>query len=284
MIKRLVKIFSVLLILALIVAGFFTYGMYVSVKQVQTNYQTITSPKIPEDLNNTRIAYISDFKLNEYMNFERLSGMFDQLKKTGCDVLIFGGDIFYDANKTPVNEEMSQKMIDLLKSVEAPLGKYAVLGEDDQLNEEVRNSVQNILYQANFEILNNSGIRIRNKTTSSINLIGINSISPNNEQAFSTMNNDEFTILLSHYPDMLDDKEVQSAKVDVAFAGHSLGGQIYVPLIGGVLKLDGANSYYRGKYTVGETALYVSNGLGTQTMDMRILTPPQISMYRLSSK
>ena len=47
MVKKLLKIVSVLILLALIVAGVFFYSIYISVDRVNLSYQTISSPKIP---------------------------------------------------------------------------------------------------------------------------------------------------------------------------------------------------------------------------------------------
>ena len=50
MVKKLLKIVSVLILLALIVAGVFFYSIYISVDRVNLSYQTISSSKIPEDV------------------------------------------------------------------------------------------------------------------------------------------------------------------------------------------------------------------------------------------
>ena len=49
MVKKLLKIVSVLILLALIVAGVFFYSIYISVDRVNLSYQTISSSKIPEE-------------------------------------------------------------------------------------------------------------------------------------------------------------------------------------------------------------------------------------------
>ena len=82
MVKKLLKIVSVLILLALIVAGVFFYSIYISVDRVNLSYQTISSSKIPEDMNDLKIAFISDIKYNEYMNKERLTSMISKLNTT----------------------------------------------------------------------------------------------------------------------------------------------------------------------------------------------------------
>ena len=62
MVKKLLKIVSVLILLALIVAGVFFYSIYISVDRVNLSYHTLASSKIPESMNDLKIAFISDIK------------------------------------------------------------------------------------------------------------------------------------------------------------------------------------------------------------------------------
>ena len=127
MVKKLLKIVSVLILLALIVAGVFFYSIYISVDRVNLSYQTISSSKIPEDMNDLKIAFISDIKYNEYMNKERLTSMISKLNTTGADVVIFGGDMFSNPQTKAPDSQMSKDLTTILKSIDAPLGKFAVM-------------------------------------------------------------------------------------------------------------------------------------------------------------
>ena len=60
-----------------------------------------------------------------------------------------------------------------------------------------------------------------------------------------------------------------------------MGGQIYLPLLGPLHTMEGAATYNHGSYDINGTSLYVSNGLGTNDIDMRLLAPPQILVFRL---
>ena len=71
--------------------------------------------------------------------------------------MIFGGDLYDDAY-TP-SEESNQKLIQYFNQIEAPLGKFCVLGEKDQ-NETKTQSVQSILNNSGFEILSNTSVRL----------------------------------------------------------------------------------------------------------------------------
>ena len=157
----------------------------------------------------------------------------------------------------------------------------------DNVDKNVRDMVIDILKTSDFELLNNRSIRLRNGSQASITLIGLDSlvggtIDVNN--AFSNVNQEEFNILLTHCPDTIALEDLPSGNIDLMFAGHSHGAQIYVPLLGALSSDEGAKKYNHGKHTINQTILHVSNGLGTTAMDMRLFSPPQMLVYRLRSE
>ena len=99
--------------------------------------------------------------------------------------------------------------------------------------------------------------------------------------AFSKINDEDFNLLVTHCPDTLKSTQVNTNYIDLALARHSLGGQIYLPLFGPIKTIEGAVTYNHGSYTIGNTQLYVSNGLGTIDTDMRLFCPPEILVFRL---
>lgn len=233
-----------------------------------------------------KIAYISDINYGEYMNKKRLTKMITELNNAGPDVVIFGGDMFYYSNASIPDSNAVREVKELLTSIKAPYGKFSVLGESDLANDDTKKIVSSILYDSNFETITNSTVRIRKESDSSITLIGLDSLIGGNidaENAFKKVSSDEYNILITHYPDTILHKDVSTKHVDAMFAGHSLGGQIYLPLIGPLNSEQGAKTYPHGAYTVNNTSLFVSNGLGTRDVDMRVFCPPQILVFRLIS-
>ena len=129
--------------------------------------------------------------------------------------------------------KLQSKSLWIIKSIRAPLGKFAVLGDRDLINE-IKNMVSDILYQSDFEIITNTSVRLRKQSNASITLIGLDSQingTIDNTTAFSKINDEDFNLLvtLSGY---LKSTQVNTNYIDLALAGHSLGGQIYLPLFG----------------------------------------------------
>ncbi len=88
-----------------------------------------------------------------------------------------------------------------------------------------------------------------------------------------------YTIVLTHEPD--NTKKIINNKPDLILAGHSLNGQIRLPLIGGLKKFESAKKYSNSKYKINDTTLFVSNGLGTTNQEFRLFNHPSINFYRL---
>lgn len=284
MVRKLLKIVSVLICIALVIAGIFFYSIYISVDRVSLSYETISSNKIPESMNDITIAFISDIKYNEFMDKTRLSNMISKLTTTSPDIVIFGGDMFSEPDKNVPDSQMSKDITTILKSIEAPLGKFTILGDQDNVNEDVKKIVSQILYDSDFEVLSDSAIRLRNENSDSISLIGLNNLingDPKPENAMKNVNENEFNILVTHCPDAVSKSGINLEYIDIALAGHSLGGQIYLPVLGPIYTEEGATTYNRGQYDINGSKLYVSNGLGTSKIDMRLMTPPQVLIFRL---
>ena len=94
MIKRLLKTVSVLIIIALVLAGIFFYSIFVSVENLTVSYHTVQSEKIPADMNDIQIAFITDLEYNHFMNKDRLTKMIHKINEVKPDIVLFGGDIF----------------------------------------------------------------------------------------------------------------------------------------------------------------------------------------------
>jgi predicted MPP superfamily phosphohydrolase len=102
-------------------------------------------------------------------------------------------------------------------------------------------------------------------------------------QLMQQLPEDAYSLLLYHTPDMI---EVASAEnVDLYLAGHTHGGQIRLPLYGAIITASAfGKQYEQGRYTVGDTTLHVSRGIGMEGQGApraRFLCPPEIIVVDL---
>lgn len=85
-----------------------------------------------------------------------------------------------------------------------------------------------------------------------------------------------FNILLAHHPRYFSSYAQWGA--DLTLAGHLHGGIVRLPLLGGVISPDPClfPKYDHGRYTIGRSAMIVSAGLGTHTINLRFNNPAEL--------
>lgn len=98
------------------------------------------------------------------------------------------------------------------------------------------------------------------------------------------MEEDGFTVLLSHRPELFDD--YVTAGVDLVLTGHAHGGQFRVPFAGGLYSPDQGifPEYDCGVYQKNGTAMVVSRGLGNSAFPFRLNNRPELVVVRLESQ
>ena len=135
------------------------------------------------------------------------------------------------------------------------------------------------------EIINNDNIKLRNKGSQSINIVGIDSEDNGNiniEQAYNNIPKLSYTITLCHTPDTV--VKIEKNLTDLYLSGQSLGGQAYF-IFDSLYKPDFTSLYYRGKHTIDDKVkVDISSGTGTVIEDVRFLSNAEIVIYTLKHK
>ena len=280
--QKILKVLIVLLSIAIIFAGILYYAIYISPERVNIKYDTITSTKIPKSLDSVTIGYFSDVYYKSFMNEERLTKMVEKIKEAKADVILFGGDLLADIAIEEMSVEDISALATILSSIEAPLGKFYVLGDNDCVNEDKKTLVSNILYNSGFENLTNRSTKLHNGKMESITLIGLDNCINGNvdiQTALNLTSVENFNVIFTHTPDPLASLPVEN--IDLGLAGHSMGGQVRLPGFGAFESIDGAEKYSYGLYTYNGNIVRISNGLGTKDVDMRLFCDPQFNIIVL---
>lgn len=233
---------------------------------------TFSSEKLPEEFNDFTIAFISDLNIADKNDLTRTKKIIKELNKKDVDMVLFGGDIF--------DEDIfeSDQVIEILKSISSKYGKFAITGEKDQTD---INTCTNILTEAGFEVLHNE-IRNIYYNDACINLIGLEN-NGDCSQLINDSNEENFKLVFVHQPDYFD--EVKNSDVQLQLSGHTMGGYIKIPFIGGLNTRDLGENYVSGKHTSNDTTLIISNGLNKEVDEnYRILTNDEINIITLKKK
>lgn len=275
-----------LLLLIIVLMGLFTAynAFFINPKVITVEENTIVSDKIGHDLDGFTVVFFTDLHYTTSIKQEELQNLTDLINSFDPDVILFGGDLVDHYSRNLLNESEEANLTQGLKDMKARYGKYAVLGNHDIDSDIIVENVTRILTAADFSILNNQNIKVRNGGSSYLNIVGIESMmlgNPDISLAYEGISDNAYTIALCHTPDIFD--TIDTNKTDLLLAGHSHGGQINIPLIVNNFLPDGAKKYFHGRYVKDNTILDVSNGVGTTKNEARIFADAQINVYKFKS-
>lgn len=263
----------------LIILGIYSYMKFIEPKQLKIKEYAIINEEIPSNFEGIKIIQFGDIHFGNSTNEKETKKVIEKIIELKPDILVFTGDLFDPAiNLTEANSNFLKEE---LKKTTAPLGKYAIKGDNDYLN---ITSFEDIFTGANFKILNNENIPIFYKGNTPIYISGIPSISKKEQditKALEKENKNTYQILLTHEPIIFD--EVKN-ETNLVLAGHTLGGLIRIPLIGGIIKQNNIGEYEEDHYQKGKSTMYITNGIGTEKTPLRLMNKPSISLYRLYQK
>lgn len=280
--KPLTKIFILLALIAGF-CGFLAFDAFnIAPRRYTVRYEDLSAETIPQQMNDINILFFSDLEYGTFMNQERLDNLINSINMVSADIVIFGGDL-YDEDAVGSNETAAL-LSEAFRSIRAPLGKFAVYGDNDRRSNNMSNLYQQIMNDADFEILNNRSIPLRNSGSQSITLVGLdNGLNgrPDPSTAYADVSRNSYVITVCHTPDTAD--TVPADITDYFLAGHSHGGQTYFIFTAGYTPAM-AVEYLNGKHRIAsDFVLDITNGTGTTGEDVRFLSDPEIVVYRLQS-
>lgn len=268
---------KILIIIFLILILFGLWARYINTKGLKVKEYGIVNKNLPSSFHGLKIVHFSDVLYGNTTNLDDLKNIVTKINELKADIVFFTGDLI-DKNAKISEKELSNITKELQK-IETTLYKYAISGDNDlSIYNEYKSTIEN----AGFILLNNSNELLYYKSETPVKIVGLTDTS-DLENAFKEDSPAQsFSIVLMHKPDNVD--ILEAYQPNLAFAGHSLGGQIKIPLLGGIIKKDGASKYLADYYKVHNTELYISNGIGTENFKFRTFNKPSINFYRLYNK
>lgn len=268
-VKRIVKGFVFCFFLVFFVCLYITKVGTVS---LIVHEEVIQSNSLPDAFHGFKVIQFSDL---HYENQALLDDVVKQINLRKPDMVLFTGDV---VKNNKLSDKQKEQLTSTLNKIEAPIGKYAVLGETDQ-----EKSIS-ILQAAGFTILNNQYDLIYQEQNDPILLMGFNTNDKTHlVDTFSYYqqegaNQAIYSILMMHEPDSFDAIPSEHP-VSLALAGHYHGGEVNLFGIGFAQK-EGAKKYQKSFYSLGNTKFYISQGIGMSQYSYRFGARPSITFFR----
>ncbi len=257
-------------LLALLLLG--AYGLFLEPNWVQLETLDVTVPGAPTGLHNLKIVYLVDLHIRKLGWREKRA--IELANALEPHVALIGGDL-------AETKDQFQLALQFLDQLQAPLGKYAVLGNWEVYLNFRMHWLAAQLAQVGVTLLVNDH-KIVKVPGATIKIAGVDEVvlgRPDLDQALGGSAPADFTVLLAHEPVILD--RIGQRRVDLVLAGHSHGGQVSLPWIRPAWLPRGVGNYIKGDFRRGNTIMHVSRGLGTSAIPVRIGCPPEVTLVRL---
>lgn len=262
----LVKIFKVFLTTFIVLLAIFISLRYIANLGIVVREYSLRYNNLPSSFDGFKIVQFGDIYYNPYSN--DINYYVEKINELKPDLVLFSGGLKHkDYNLDDASKEY---LIKTLKKIDSTVGKYYVIGNNDDDN--------------SIKILNDSGfVSVIDKTekiyfqdSNPIILRGISSIPNINYENDSNI----FKINLVYEPD-LTDSILEYNNPELIFASKSINGQFRLPYLKGLIKKTGYMKYNEKEYTISNTKLLITGGLGTNNYPVRLFNHPSINFVRL---
>lgn len=235
---------------------------------------TFVDESVPVGLDGYKIAFISDLHYPSLFTPKRLEKLVRKLKQEAPNMLLLGGDYVTDSDSIDV-------LFKSLSEIGPRWEKYVVLGNHDMRNESL---IRQAVDKYNFYMLDGKAWCVEFMDGSGEYVVAGVYDSFANDTLFAKYMEDfeesRFVIFVSHNPDFV---ERHSITADLAFAGHTHGGQVsllglYTP----VKNTRYGKRFLRGRNrTTNGTTMITTNGVGTSRRKLRFCVPSEIVVVTL---
>jgi len=252
---------------------------------IDLTHFSIVDGRVPEEFDQFKIAHISDLHSKNWG-----VTLVDLIQKEEPDIIVITGDLI-DSNNQDVNIAL-----EFVNQIREFATIYFVSGNHEAWSD-LYFELEEKLTELGVTILDNDRV-VLTKDGEQILLAGLqdpafysesNLLNEQNNIVESNLQElindfDSFKLLLSHRPELFD-MYIQN-EIDLVLSGHAHGGQIRIPLIGGLVAPDQGffPTYTEGIYKENKTNMIVSRGLGNSIFPVRVNNRPELVIITLESE
>ncbi len=228
-----------------------------------------------------RVDVISDTHTGSPRNgLDKLDRIVAQLIASDADIVLMTGD-YVILSVLAGTYIPAETIADHLKPLTARKQVYAVLGNHDWWKNGPK--VSRAFAGAGVRMIDNMALPI-DTGGCSFWLAGLGDLlegRPDVRATFATIPSDLPVIAITHEPALWPKIPTQAT---LTIAGHTHGGQINPFGLFTPAKFKPYSHQLKGTYTSNGRSLFVSSGIGTSILPMRLGVPPEISRLTLRSK
>ncbi len=248
--------------------GTVAHGFMYARHHIEVTRAEIPFANLPDSLEGLRVGFVSDLHRSATVPHELIATAVQSLLAEQPDIIVLGGDYVTMGDRRYV-----EPAAEVLAPLTAPHGVFAVLGNHDDDRD-----MTAALSARGFTVLRDErtqvtirgekldlvGVRYWTRRLAAVDQI-LRGATPN-------------AVLLAHSP--MRYYEASELHIPLMLSGHTHGGQVVLPGIG---------AFAARRYPVvsglgyhGPTTIFVTRGVGTVYVPVRINCPPEVAILTLS--
>ena len=251
------------------IAGTSAYGFLYGRHDLELTLSTLPVAGLPPRLNGLRIGFITDVHRSEWVSHDDVIRAVALLMAERPDLIVMGGDYV-----TWGDRQYVRAAAEALEPLAAPHGVFAILGNHDDDHD-----MPAALGARGVQVLKDARTRVR-INGEDVELIGIRFWTRRPSDIAAVVRGAMGTkILLAHDPRRLFD--AAALDIPLVLSGHTHGGQVVLPIVGAVA----AQKFpvVAGVGRRNKTTMFVSRGVGTVFVSVRVNCPPEVAVLTLRS-
>jgi uncharacterized protein len=258
------------------------WAAWIEPRRLVTVRRTLRLPHWIPALDGVRLGVLSDLHAGvPHAGLDAIARAVERLNEERPDVMLLLGD-FLDAHPVWGGRLAPELVATELRKLEAPLGTFAVLGNHDW--KVAGDRMWTALASERITVLENRSVDLHTGR-GRFYVAGLADLRRRRADLPGTLAEvpaGEPVVLLAHDPDVFP---FVPERVALTLSGHTHGGQLAIP----VLRRVAIPSRYGERYARGHVVehgrhLYVTSGLGTSGLPVRLLAPPEVVVLELRAE
>ncbi|MBI3050007.1 MAG: metallophosphoesterase [Acidobacteria bacterium] len=249
------------------VTGATVYGVGYERHQIGVTEAALPVSGLPPALDGLRIGFLTDIHHSRTVSAADVTHAVRLVLGQRPDLIVLGGDYVTFGDRAFVGP-----VAELLAPLTAPHGVFAILGNHDDDRD-----MPAALTARHIQVLKDARTRLEVRGEA-LELAGVRFWTRRVEDLARVLRKAKDTvILLAHDPRRL--AEAAALNVPAVLSGHTHGGQVVLPGVGAVARRR--FPILAGLGTRDNTSIFVSRGIGTVYVPVRINCPPEVAMVTL---
>lgn len=287
----------IILAIAAIGLALLAYSYFIEPSRLVLNEQTILIDGWEPQFEGFKAVVISDIHAGLHgSDRQHLLRMVDLANAQDADAVFLVGDLVAAAT---TDDQMYlpmpiEELAGILSGLKAKNGVYAVLGNHEgwfnrKIAADTLKAAGINVLQDEVAFIERGGQRIRILGFQDHLQFGdLNDITARGKKLLAPSERTGDVIVLEHSPDvvpLITGERLISDDLRLILAGHTHGGQVWLPIIGAPI----IPSRYGQKYAAGHVIengvnVFITTGIGTTNLPIRFMVPPEVAVLTLRRK